>query len=309
MMKRSLLQKASQFAEICQKSKEPNVLSVLGPTGSGKTGTVVNLLRSHESLLKKNPLLVSIDAVTLYRELDIGSAKVSGADRNDLDWIGLDILDPSETATVKRFLDSVESPIAEALESQRPVILCGGSGFYERALVEGQAPGAESDSDYQASLETLNSEALAKRLYSFDPLWKDKVHLNDRYRLTRFLDLVDRQGFSYHDLFHTKLRNPRLRSLWTHTHTLFLGLERSREDYSLGLTERIESMFVEGFLSEVQSLREKWGAAAPALSSMGYREVGPHLEGVYSLESCKSKILQSHLDYVKKQKTWFRGLI
>jgi tRNA dimethylallyltransferase len=308
MMKRRFLQSFEPWLQTLNQKSKPRVLSVLGPTGSGKTGFVVQLLRKHPHLLSQNPLLVSIDAVSVYRELDIGSAKVSGPDRSDFDWIGLDILDVSESITVRRFLDSVEIPIAQAIEEGRPVILCGGSGFYERALVEGQAPGAESDPLYQETLKAIDNSILAQRLYRFDPRWKDKVHANDRYRLTRFLDLVERQGFSYDDLFHSKIRHPRLRSLWTETDTLLLGLERPREEYLQILSTRIDSMFREGFEAEARALYNKWGPQAPGLASMGYREMNDFFEGRFNLEQTKARILQSHLDYVKKQKTWFRGL-
>lgn len=310
MMRREFINSSQIRDDIfkTQSTQSPSVLSVLGPTASGKTDFVINLLRSRPKLLNQNPLLVSIDAVTVYRGLNIGAAKVSGADRQDFDWIGLDILDPSEGITVRRFLDAVELPIAVAIEKGRPVILCGGSGFYERALVEGQAPGAESDLDFQKSLESFNNEALAKRLYSMGPEWKNKIHSNDRYRLTRYLDLTERQGFSYQDLFFTKLRHPRLRSLWTHTKTLFLGVDWPRETYSERLSLRIEKMFENGFLEEAQSLISVWSSSAPGLSSMGYREMMEYFDGHLSLEQTKTKILQSHLDYVKKQKTWFRGM-
>lgn len=284
------------------------VLSVMGPTGSGKTSSLLADLRARE--FPRSPLIVSVDAVAVYCGLDIGSAKAMGNERSDFDWAGLDFKNPDETCTVREFLDAVEAPVLKALESQRPVVLVGGSGFYENALVEGLAPGAASDADFQKSLEPLASEILHKRLTAFDKRWGEFLHVNDRYRLTRYLDLVDRQGFNWEDLRESKQRHPALRRLWNQTDCVMLGLDWPREAYVDRLRTRIDSMFAAGWVAEVEAQLKKYPDSAPGLQTMGYKEVSDFIlqPKVWVEATTKERILFAHVQYVKRQKTWLRGL-
>jgi tRNA dimethylallyltransferase len=278
----------------------------MGPTGSGKTSSLIQRLRSKPS--DPQPLLVSIDAVAVYRGLDIGSAKVMGEERSGFDWVGLDFKNPDQICTVREFLDAVEGPIGDALETGRAVVLVGGSGFYENALVEGLAPGAASDADYQKSLEALANEALHQRLVSFDKRWGEFLHVNDRYRLTRYLDLVERQGFNWKDLRESKRRSPRLQKLWAQTDCVALGLDWPRETYMERLKTRIDEMWRLGWVEEVKNVRKVYGAQAVALQTIGYKEMLEHLEGLPEAAT-KEKILYAHIQYVKRQKTWIRSLL
>jgi tRNA dimethylallyltransferase len=287
------------------------VLSLMGPTGSGKTSSLIAYLARQN--WQKQPLLVSIDAVAVYRRLDIGSAKPLGTERAHHEWVGLDIKNPDEPCTVRNFLDAVEESIAEALEVHRPVVLVGGSGFYEKALVEGQAPGAASDPDFQKSLEALSNEALHRRLSGFDGRWAQFIHLNDRYRLTRYLDLVERQGFLWQDLRETQHRSPRLRKLWSETSCVILGLDWPRETYVERLQARVRGMWVQGWLEEVRRLLKDYSAESPGLQTMGYKEIAERVSsgsdlGPSDQERLQSQILAAHVHYVKRQKTWLRRL-
>ncbi len=301
-MKRKIISDISQWSR-------QGVLSVLGPTGSGKTSLVLNFLKSLPSNEASQYLLVSVDSVAFYRGLDIGSAKVVGHERNHFYWCGLDFLNIDEAATTKLFLKEVEEPILKHLEARRPVILVGGSGFYERALVDGMAPGEKSDEVYQKELESFSNEILHAKLLSFDPKWAQKIYPNDRYRITRYLDLVDRQGLSWKDLNETRLRNANLQKLWNETSTLILGTQTAREDFRVPLKTRIEEMLLAGWEDEVRKLLKMFSPRTPGMQSMGYREMSGYVEGEYGLEDCKVLILKAHMAYVKRQKTWFNAII
>lgn len=295
------------FLESIEKWSGNGVLSLMGPTGSGKSSTLVSHLRKNPQI--KHPLLVSVDAVAVYRGLDIGSAKAIGQDRSDFAWAGLDFKNADETCSVRDFLDEVENDIAQALTDERAVVFVGGSGFYENALVEGLAPGGASDPDFQKQLETVTNEALYKRLNYFDKRWGEFLHVNDRYRLTRYLDLVERQGFNWQDLRESKKRNPKLQKLWRETTCVILGLEWPRETYLERLETRIHEMWDLGWAEETRALLEKYPAESVGLQTIGYKEMVEHLQDSQStIEKTKQRILMAHIQYVKRQKTWLRSL-
>ncbi len=286
------------------------VLSVLGATASGKTSGALDFVRKRWPHNFKFPLLVSLDSIALYRGLDIGSAKPVEEERNDFDWCGLDYLDPRQAANVRDFLNFVSPPITQALLAKRPVILVGGSHFYERALVEGMSPGERSDPEYIASLSTLSGEEILKQLSSRDARFAERFHSNDRYRLERHADLVLRQGLSYEDLFLNAKNHSVSSNLWKSTATLILGLDWERSVYEERVTERIHAMLRQGWLNEIQNLlKAGCDRDCPGLQCVGYREC---VEGILSGKSeaaIFSSVHISHMQLVKKQRTWLRGLL
>jgi tRNA dimethylallyltransferase len=223
----------------------------------------------------------------------------------------LDYLEATEASTTKRFLEEVEGLLIEALKSSRPVILVGGSGFYERALVEGISPGEPSDPVFQKSLEEFSNEELHARLLRNDVRWGEKIFPNDRYRVTRYLDLVERQALSWSTLKGPKLRNRELAKIWKQTSTLVLKADVDRKLFKAPLAARIDQMFDEGWIEEVQCLLKNFPPECPGLQSIGYRELCAGLANPQSddFDAIKSDILHSHLHYVKKQQTWLRPLL
>jgi tRNA dimethylallyltransferase len=285
------------------------LLSIVGPTGSGKTSAALSWVRAHSSSDLKHVLLVSIDAVAVWKGLDIGSAKPMGEERNNFDWCGLDIFEPGQAATVTGFVGSVEAQIRKALARKRPVICVGGSHFYERALLEGQAPGSASDAAFQKSLEALPNSELKKRLVTCDPRFADKIHENDRYRLCRFLDLAERQKITFSQLFQSQ-PSGLLKDFDLQIFRCALGANEDPEQLRPKMRARLQQMFAQGFVDEVKALIKRgYNAETPALQAVGYREVVQFLEGRLSEAEMFENILIAHMQLAKKQRTWIRGLM
>jgi tRNA dimethylallyltransferase len=282
------------------------LLSIAGATGSGKTAAALALVQARWPNELQRPLLVSMDSIAVYRGLDIGSAKPLGEEREPYAWHGIDLCDPPEQMNAARFAQLALPRIEAALLEERPVILVGGSHFYEKALVEGMPLGEASDPSYLAELDKTPLEALWQRLLARDARWATVLHPNDRYRIQRQLDLAERQGLSF-DL----LRGPppRRRS-WNQVATLAMGLDFSREEVSARLARRIHQMMEQGWIAEFRTLRERYGAQSPALACVGYREIGEFLNSTAesSLTKLEARILTAHLQLAKKQRTWLRGL-
>lgn len=294
-----------RFIENIDDWNPANPLSVVGPTASGKTRAVLDQVTSRFGADLRTPLLVSVDAVAAYRGLDIGSAKVEGRERDDFDWRGLDLFDASERSTAADFCRQIEADLRAALEVRRPLVLVGGSHFYERALIDGRGEGEASNAEFQEGLESLPLSDLYPRLLALDPRWQQKAHANDRYRISRFLDLAERQALSFDQIFQAP------KGLFSdhQVDTLVLGVDIDRDTYVSRLRSRIREMMARGWVAEVEVLLANYGAKAPALGTVGYLEIVDVLEGRTPKNEVEDLILTRHLQLVKKQKTWLRGLI
>ncbi len=285
---------------------EESVLSVLGPTGTGKTQAVLEEVRHRFPRNFKEPLLISVDAVAVFQGLDIGSAKPTKVEQEEFSWEGLNLFPPEASVTAADFALAVAPSFSRALKENRPVILVGGSHFYERALVNGMGRGAVSNAHFIESLNKSSNEEIFNRLLKVDPRWGDRVHPNDRYRLERYLDLAERQHLSLEDL------SQHVRSVpdWQCTQTYCHGMDVLLAELRSRLQRRIKNMFDEGWVDEVKKLLD--GGLSPhcqSLSSIGYREIVSFLGGHLNQENLEEAILVSHQQLGKKQRTWIRGLL
>ncbi|HVJ64695.1 MAG TPA: isopentenyl transferase family protein, partial [Bdellovibrionota bacterium] len=256
---------------------EPAIVSIVGPTGSGKTRTALELA---DEWGRDRTLLVSVDSVALYRELDVGSAKPLGDEREGYRWTGLDWLELSDVATSSKFVERVLPIIETALQNQQHVILVGGSHFYERALAIGRMPGEASDPIYQSMLSDQPNETLHARLLGFDQRFGEKILVPDRYRITRYLDLVERQGLGYEDLLSPHDRRP-----WSTVYTYATHADEDLARRTAQLKLRVESMFQRGWAEEVSALLA--GGAdpqGPGLQTIGYRDVTLYVRGIITFE-------------------------
>ena len=271
------------------------IVSIVGPTGSGKTSRALELYRPGDCL-------VSLDSVAVYKGLDIGAAK---PDRSSHPWLGLDIWDPQrERATVADFCRNVLPDVEDALANQRRVLLVGGSHFYESALVDGLGAGGPSDAAFQKSLDVFSNRELWDRLNRCDPVWATHLNTNDRYRLMRALDLSERQSLSYTE---NQRRRPGLANSWDVV-TEVVGLDWDRETYASRLKVRLDAMIHAGWVEELRSLLDSGVSPdSHALSSVGYRQMASFVSGRAPWTLTYDEILISHLQLVKKQKTWLRS--
>lgn len=281
-------------------------LSILGPTGSGKTRLALELAQKFISD-GKNPLLVSLDSVAAYQKLDIGSAKPRRAEILGFDWVGLDVFPITEKIAAPEFCKKISVTVQVALDESRPVILVGGSHFYENAFVEGVRPGDPSDSKYLDSLGSYSNQQLLNNLIGSDLRWRGILHVNDRYRLERYSDLVFRQNLTFEDLKGASANRSFVN--WPVKVSRFaVGMDFSFEENQKRLKLRIDQMWNEGWVSEVKNLLDSgWSPESPGLQTIGYFEIVQFLQGKYSEQECRNRVLFSHQQLSKKQRTWIRG--
>lgn len=279
-------------------AREPLLVVILGPTGSGKTALSLTLAaRFHGEI-------INCDSVAMYREFFIGTAKPSPAEQALAPHHLIDVLEPTAYCTAGEYSRRARAALAELRSREALPIIVGGTGLYLRALLEGLFPGPERSEAIRDRLRSRASEKgsayLPRILERLDPAAATKIHVNDAPKLIRAIEVclsarrpMSEQWKSGRD----PLRGFRI---------LRIGLDPNRALLYERINARVKAMFDAGLVDETKGLIEKYGDSARPLASIGYKQVAQFLSGESDLDATISAVQQAHRNYAKRQMTWFR---
>ncbi len=278
-----------------QRSPDPLMVLLLGPTGSGKTALSLELAR------RFNGEILSCDSVAVYRGMDAGTAKPSAAERAQAPHHLLDLLDPTEAMTAGDWARAARATARAVARRGHLPIVSGGTGLYLRALTEGLAP---LPPRCPAVRERLAASAhgrapgyLHRLLTRLDQAAAARIHPNDEPKLIRAIEIA---------LLAPGLISSAGRDPLTGFRLLRIGLDPPRADLYARLDRRAAAMFQNGLLAETRHLQQVHGATAQALNALGYREAAAVLAGSMTLPDAVAATQQGHRNYAKRQLTWFR---
>ena len=267
---------------------------VVGPTASGKTRFAIDLAH------KIDAEILSCDSTAIYRSFDIGTAKPTVAERTEIPHHFVDHCDWSESFDAGKYACQARAKIEEVLGRGKEVIVAGGTGLYLRALMGFKFHNLPSDPDVRSELENLSNAELYNKLRAMDQKRSREIHLNDRYRLLRAVEIVLLTGKKIQDL-----------SLETNDNLSFylIYLDPFLDDVKKCILERIKEMLHIGFIDEVENLR-KLGCPVnhKVMQSVGYREVNLFLDEKIPLSLLPLQIVQATNQYARRQRTWFSSL-
>ncbi|MEN9790946.1 MAG: hypothetical protein RLZZ63_604 [Gemmatimonadota bacterium] len=265
---------------------------IAGPTGAGKSAIALALAERHGALI------ISADSRQIYRGFDIGTAKPTREERRRVPHAGVDVAEPTERWSAVRWAEAAHGWIAAAQGRGQPVILCGGTGLWLKALLHPLAPQAPLDPTRRAALETalatLETEALRRWAAVLDPA---RASLG-RTQLIRAIEVALLTGARLTDAFAEHSEAPAFR-----THWLIVDPGPALHER---LAARIDAMFAAGWEAEVRALIAMVPADAPAWNACGYREVRELVQGERSRASAGEAVLIATRQYAKRQRTWFR---
>jgi tRNA dimethylallyltransferase len=269
------------------------VVPVLGgATASGKSALALRLAESFALEV------VSADAMMVYRELDIGTAKPTPEERVQVPHHLIDVAAPNERFSVARYVRLAEAAIAETLARGKLPLVVGGTGFYIRALTQGLPTTPEADLEVQRPLwrrfEREGLAGLERDLYALSPEDAERAQRNPR-RVIRALEVWQRTGRSPADF---PLAQPRYRYRKRRLEPGPGALERA-------IAARTGRMFAAGLVGEVERLLRRYPGATTALQAIGYKEVQAALAGDITVAAAKDAVTQATLRYAKRQRTWF----
>ena len=276
----------------------PRVACIVGPTASGKSA-VAELVA-----LALGSSVVSVDAMQVYRGMDVGTAKTPAAERR-CPLLMVDVADPLEDYSAQRFQAEARACVDRLLSEGRVPVLAGGTGLYLNAVIDEMSfPAGEKDGELRRRYEALAREegplALHGLLASRDPASAALIHPNNVRRVVRALEMLD-EGTSYaahHEGLHERA---------AHYDALVWGLSMSRERLYARIDGRVDQMVAAGLVDEVRALAAR--GLSPELTAgqaIGYKEVLEALSGSCTLDEAVERVKLRTRRYAKRQLSWFR---
>ncbi len=276
------------------------IICVAGPTASGKTDLAVSLAE------RLDGEVVSCDSMQLYRCMDIGTAKPTLAERRGIVHHMLDVADPEEDFSVSRYCRMATPIVQDILARGKTAIIAGGTGLYMDSLIRGNDfapfPSTGIREQLEAEADARGMEAMLAQLRQADPDSAARLHLADRKRILRALEVYFETGITItqHNL-RTQAIPPRFQPLW-------LGLDfQPRSLLYQRIDRRVDIMLEQGLVSEIRQLLARGlSQSCTALQAIGYKEFVSALEGHIPLAEAADQVRQSSRRYAKRQLTWFR---
>jgi tRNA dimethylallyltransferase len=276
-------------------------LVLTGPTGSGKSALALDLAE------RLDAEIVAMDAMTLYRGFDIGTAKPTSAERARVPHHLIDVLEPWESGSVAWWLERAAARVGEIESRGRLVLFVGGSPLYLKSLLYGLFRGPRADPNLRQTLEgeakDRGTPFLHGRLKTIDPISAAKVNPNDLRRIVRALEVWELTGKPISTL-QTEWQRPR-----PSPGPDVVCLDVPRVELYERIDRRVLAMLDAGWLDEARRLRASHRPPSRESSAaVGYQELWDHLDGKQSLADATARIQQRTRNYAKRQLTWFRAL-
>ena len=272
-----------------------SIFVIIGATASGKSELA---LRMAEEVGGE---ILSVDSMQVYRHMDIGTAKPTRDEQARVKHHLIDVVEPNESFTVARFVQSADAAIADAKARNVPLIATGGTPLYYKALFEGMFEGPGASSEIRARLRALSNDELYRRVSGADPAAAARIHRNDTKRLIRALEVFELTGQPISSL-QREWTTPQQRHRAT-----WVGLAWDREQLNRRINARVKSMIDAGWVDEVRSLLERYRDLSPtAAEATGYHELIAHLRGEISLDDSIEQIKIATRQLARRQMKWFR---
>jgi tRNA dimethylallyltransferase len=268
-----------------------------GPTAVGKSAIALHLARA------LGGEIISVDSMQVYRGLDIGTAKPSRADRGRVLHHLIDVVEVTEPFDAAQFVSLANRAVAGIQSRGRLPVLCGGTGLYFKAFLEGLGEVPPADAALRAVLKSTPLPDLLRELAEHDPATYERIDRQNPRRVIRALEVIRLTGKPF----------SAQRADWQHTNpstqqaARCFGFTRSPADLRQRISARVDAMFRQGWVAETEQLLKRGLAQnETAMQALGYRQIVEHLGGERSLADTIELVKMRTRQFAKRQMTWFR---
>jgi tRNA dimethylallyltransferase len=285
---------------------------LLGPTAGGKSALAIELAQR----IQGGGECISADSMQVYRGMDIGTAKAPPHEWRGVPHHLIDIVEPNDDSfSVDRWLELCDEAVRGIRERGRTPIIVGGTNLYVQALLGGMSQALPAPDDaLRARLNEMSRDDLRARLEEIDPLAAQRIHVNDRKRTIRAIEVFEQTGqrLSAMQGQWDDSRRPRIAMRRRHGETgkncevFIVGLDFPIEAINRRINARVKAMIEQGLVEEVRRVHETNALGRNAREALGYKQIIDHLEGRSTLEEAIEQIKIRTRRYAKQQRTWLR---
>lgn len=261
-------------------------LALIGTTASSKSSL------AHELAKERQAIILSLDSLAIYKEIDIASAKVSKKELEEVEYFGINLKKPDEDFCVGDFFQEYKRARKKAEERQVPLIITGGTSFYLQALLQGLSPKIPKSQHF------LSKEELWALAQEKDEEFTKKFSINDDFRLQKWMDIYNFCGYAPSKFLKENTQPALIKNL--ELYEIFW----EKEELTKRINARVEIMFESGLEKEAQELFSKYSKEAKALNCIGLKEFLAYFEGKISPEEVKNLIKIHTRQLAKKQRTF-----
>ncbi len=273
-------------------------VTLVGPTASGKTTAALKIAKMNESVD-----IVSVDSMTVYREMNVGTAKPTALETAGVNYNLLDVASVTEEFSLWDFLNLCKELESSLRERERRILLVGGTALYLKAVLDDFAPPKRSVGMRswleQRLIDDTDASRLHRLLTQVDPACAQKIEVNNVRRIIRALEVALATGsrFSSYGLGMDQI---------SHTDRQIVGIKPPRDVLRRRISERVLDQMNHGWLEEAEGLyRNRELMSKTALQALGYRELFEHIAGAISLEEATERIIHRTWRFAKRQLAWF----
>ncbi len=277
-----------------------NIICIAGPTASGKTALAVKLAK------ELNGEVISCDSMQVYKRMDIGTAKPTHEEMQGIPHHMLDVAEPDEDFSVSRYCSMACRILDDIVARGKTAIVAGGTGLYMDSLIKGNDfapfPSTGVREKLEAQADAGGMESMLSWLNSIDPEAAARLHLSDRKRIIRALEVFLETGETITE------HNRRTQAIPAKYNPLWLGLDfADRAELYRRIDLRVGIMLKQGLVEEIQTLLSSGiPAKCTAMQAIGYKEFVAALNGQGTIEEAADEVRKSSRHYAKRQLTWFR---
>ena len=265
---------------------------IAGPTGVGKTKISIDLAS------ELNAEIISSDSAQVYKGLNIGTAKITEEEMQEIKHHLIDIVEPISKYSVGNFEKDVNKILNQ--NPEKNFLLVGGTGLYLNSVTNGLSILPEADKKTREYLSTLDNQSLLELAFKYDEEATKEIHPNNRIRLERVVEVFLLTGQKFSELSKKNIKNNNFKFLK-------IALERDRENLYDRINKRVDIMFTQGLVDEVKNLYEIYGEKLYKLNIIGYNEIIDYINGIISLDEANYRIKLNSRHYAKRQFTWFKA--